>query len=149
MTFDEARHAKQVRLIDTESKQIVPLPVPLFRPLQRVTGSFEEVMAQAHSQDWQDQYIEVIVQLDDVVAGASDTIRQAFAERGGDVLVVQTQAETSSISDPISTDEWLNRSPLDIFEAYYRDRFPEGDDLPELMRTFQELMALAEKADEA
>ncbi len=142
MTFREAEHAKRVIRIDTESREIREIEIPRFRELKRIMGTFDEVMTEAHSGDWQDQYLEVHVRLTDVVAGAGDAIRHAFGERGGDVLVVEAESGAATEQSRISADELVTRSPSDIFEAYYHTRFPEGEDLPGLMVTFEELLGL-------
>ncbi|HIE28860.1 TPA: exonuclease SbcCD subunit D [Candidatus Poribacteria bacterium] len=128
------------------------ITIPVFKELCRVSGNFNDVMAEARSDrfNWQGKYIEVQLKLDAPVLGASDAIRNAFAQRGGEVLVVEALSAKQISDSDMSAEEITAKSPEDIFAAFYKSKY--GDDeqqqrLEELMATFKELLALASEED--
>ena len=158
MTFKEATYDKKLYILDLQgrggdnldklSHTLEPITIPVFKELCRVNGNFNEIMAEARSdsRDWKDKYIEVQLKLDMPITGASDAIRNAFAQRGGEVLVVEAQSPTRSNDSEISAAEITTKSPEDIFKAFYKNKY--GDDEPrqelaELTATFKELLDLA------
>ena len=157
MTFKEATYDKKLYILDLQGRDgenldklshtLEPITIPVFKELCRVSGNFNEIMAEArsNSRDWNDKYIEVQLKLDIPITGASDAIRNAFAERGGEVLVV-AQSPTRSNDREISAEEITTKSPEDIFKSFYKNKY--GDDEPrqeleELTATFKELLDLA------
>ncbi|MFQ6041854.1 MAG: exonuclease SbcCD subunit D [Candidatus Poribacteria bacterium] len=163
MTFKEATHDKKLYLLDLDNwhcidsdiaytKSLKPINIPVFRELCRVSGNFNEVMAEARSdrRDWQDRYIEVQLKLDAPVLGASDAIRNAFAQRGGEVLVVEAISAKQISDSEMSAEEITAKSPEDIFAAFYKSKYVDDEQqqgLEELMATFKELLALASEED--
>jgi exonuclease SbcD len=154
MTFKEATYDKKLYILDlqTVNSELKSITIPVFKELCRVSGNFNEIMAEARSDsyDWKDKYIEIQLKLDSPITGASDAIRNAFAQRGGEVLVVETQSPTRSNDSEISAEEIITKSPEDIFEAFYKSKY--GDDeqqqeLEELTATFKELLALTSEED--
>jgi len=150
MTFKEATYDKKLYILDLQKSHEASsesITIPVFKELCRVSGNFNEIMAEARSdsRDWKDKYIEVQLKLDIPITGASDSIRNAFAERGGEVLVV-AQSPIRSNDNEISAEEITAKSPEDIFKAFYKNKY--GDDeqrqeLEELTTTFKDLLALA------
>jgi exonuclease SbcD len=131
MTFKEAEYAKKLFLIDIAADQSVTLHekiIPVFRPLVRVHGTFEEIMNAAAQQDWEKHFIEIELQIDQPEIGMSDQIRGAFAERGGEVASVQTVLRNQNDEHELTADEVTSQSPQDIFGKFYRDRFGEPGD---------------------
>ena len=151
MTFKEATYDKKLYILDLQKSHEArseSITIPVFKELCRVSGNFNEIMEEARSdsRDWKDKYIEVQLKLDIPITGASDAIRNAFAERGGEVLVVEAQSPTRSNDSEISAEEITTKSPEDIFKAFYKNKY--GDDeqrqgLEELTATFKELLDLA------
>ena len=140
MTFREAEYAKQVILLDTEAKTTTELEIPEFCKLTRINGTYDEVLQQAATGDWEGQLLEVHLRLTEAGITAADTVRSVFADRGGDVLVVETLRETAQDDTKLSAEEMTTRSPEEIFEAYYRYNFPAGTRLPQLSQVFSELV---------
>ena len=165
MTFKEATYDKKLYILNIQSNSgtgsldrlphtLESITIPVFKELCRVSGNFNEVMAEARSdnRDWKDKYIEVQLKLDTPILGASDAIRNAFAQRGGEVLVVEAQSPKRSGDSEMSAEEITDKSPEDIFEAFYKSKY--GDDeqrqeLEELTATFKELLALTSEEDKS
>ena len=152
MTFKEATYDKKLYLLDLQKpseERLESITVPVFKELCRVNGNFDDIIAEARSEGktWQDKYIEVQLKLDSPVAGASDAIRNAFAECGGEVLVVEAQSSQQSSDDDISAEEITTKSPEDIFAAFYKGKYGDNEqqqELEELTATFRELLDLAD-----
>jgi len=159
MTFKEATYDKKLYILDLNTLENLynqqstiinhqSITIPVFKELCRVSGNFNEVIAEARSdnRDWKDKYIEVQLIVDTPLTGASDAIRNAFAQRGGEVLVVEAQSPKQISDSEMSAEEITTKSPEDIFEAFYKSKY--GDDeqrqeLEELTVTFKELLDLA------
>lgn len=151
MTFKEAEYEKKLFLIDLAPDHSVTLHekiIPVFRPLVRVRGTFEEILNTALLHSWENHFIEVELQIDQPEIGMSDQIRGAFAERGGEVAAVQTVLRNQNDASELTADEVTSQAPNEIFSKFYRDRFGEpGDEkaekiLADYLSSFNELLAL-------
>jgi exonuclease SbcD len=141
----DQKYGKKVLLIDLGTDvacNIEEVTVPVFRELVRVKGSPDDLTQLANFGDWKDKYIEAKVLLDGPAVGVGDEIRQAFAQKGGKVLVVDPVLPMAS-SNILSTEDIKTRTPVEIFQDFYRYKFGEsGSDteLDELLTTFNELL---------
>ena len=147
LTFQEATYAKKIYIFDSSSGELEEVIVPVFQELCRVVGSFNEILSEARSKlnDWKGKYIEVKMNVETPVIGAGDVIRNAFAERDGEVLVVRTQFVERDGGDVMSAEEISAKSPEDILAEFYGGKYGDTPDegLGELMATFKELLDLA------
>ncbi len=144
LSFKEAEYEKKIFLIDVikDECKIEEVTVPVFRELVRLEGSLDDLMARANFEDWKDIYIEVKVHLDGPAIGTGDTLRQAFASRGGKVLVVESVLPDMK-GEPISSEDIKTKSADEIFRDYYKYTNGENtspEELDELLTTFKELM---------
>ena len=144
LSFKEAEYEKKIFLIDVikDECKIEEVTVPVFRELVRLEGSLDDLMARANFEDWKDIYIEVKVHLDGPAIGTGDTLRQAFASRGGKVLVVESVLPDMK-GEPISSEDIKTKSADEIFRDYYKYTNGENtspEELDELLTTFNELM---------
>jgi exonuclease SbcD len=145
LSFKEAEYDKKVLLVELGSDvgcNIEEVNVPVFRELVRIRGSIDDLIAQANFGDWKDKYIEAEVLLDGPAVGVGDTVRQAFAQKGGRVLVVESVLPKAG-GENLSTEDIKTRTPVEIFQDFYRHKFGEsGSDteLDELLITFNELL---------
>lgn len=146
MTFREATYDKKVCVLDfthSGAEQLTELTVPSFKELCRVSGDLNQVMTQAMAGDWDGKYIEVQLTLNTPQLGVGDAIREAFSERGGDVLVVEVELAAQKREEEFSATDIAASSPAELFEAFYRTTYgtEEADDadFAELMETFTEL----------
>jgi exonuclease SbcD len=157
MTFKEATYDKKLYILDLgirnsefgiRNLELKFITIPVFKELCRVSGNFNEVIEEARSdeRDWKDKYIEVHLIVDTPLTGASDAIRNAFAQRGGEVLVVEAQSPKQSSDSEMLAEEITTKSPEDIFEAFYKSKYGDNEQqqkLEELTATFKELLDLA------
>ena len=92
MTFKEALYDKKVYLLDlakSDDSRLTELTIPVFKELCRVRGNYDQVLLRANAvnEDWTGKYIEV--QLIGQQIGDRDKIRDAFSNRGGQVLLIR------------------------------------------------------------
>jgi len=152
LSFKEAKYDKQVLLVDLGTDvacNIEEVIVPVFRKLVKVEGTPEDLTQQANFGDWMDRYVEVKVLLDGPAVGVGDEIRQAFAQKGGKVLVVESVLPTAC-GEILSTEDIKTRTPVEIFQDFYRYKFGEsGSDteLDELLNTFNELLDISREQE--
>ena len=143
MTFKEASYQKKVYLFDlakSSDNRLTELTIPVFKELCRVCGNYDQVMLQANAadEDWTEKYIEV--QLIGQKVGDQDKIRDAFSNRGGQVLLIRPPEVQSYAPNP-SIPELSETSPEDVFAEFYRAE--HGVDAPDEIRTtFIDLMQM-------
>ncbi|MCD4766994.1 MAG: exonuclease SbcCD subunit D C-terminal domain-containing protein [Methanosarcinales archaeon] len=146
------KYNKQVLLVDLGTDvacNIEKVTVPVFRDLVKVEGTLNDLEQQANFGDWKDKYIEVKVFLEGAAVGVGDKVRQAFAQKGGKVLVVESVLPTSG-GEILSTEDIKTRTPVEIFQDFYKYKFGEsGSDieLDELLTTFNELLDIAKEQE--
>ena len=150
MTFKEAEYDKKVCLLElgqSSDDRFTELTIPVFRALCRVRGNYDQVMVGAMSGDWEGKYIEVQLTLEAPRLGVGDEIRDAFKDRGGDVLIVEVQLAEQQREADLSAEDISAKSPAEIFEEFYRTKYSaEGTDesqLATLIDTFTELTHIA------
>lgn len=147
LTFQEATYDKKLYIFDSDSRELEDITVPVFQELIRVAGSFNEILTTARSElnDWQGKYIEVQVRMETPIVGAGDMIRNAFAERGGEVLVVDAKLALQDGGGEISAEEISSKSPEEIFVEFYQSEYRDSSDeaMAEVMATFKELLVLS------
>jgi len=150
LSFKEAEYDKKIFLIDVKDEcKIEEVTVPVFRELVRLKGSLDDLMARANFEDWKDKYIEMKVHLEGPAVGTGDTLRQAFASRGGKVLVVESVLPDMK-GQPISSEDIKTKSADEIFRDYYNFTLGENtspEELDELLTTFNELMEFTLKEE--
>jgi len=123
--------------------------VPVFRERGRLAGTPDDLTQLANFGDWKDKYIEVKVLLDGPAIGVGDTVRQAFAQKGGKVLVVESVLPRAG-GEILSTEDIKTRTPVEIFQDFYKYKFGEsGSDteLDELLTTFNELLDIGREQE--
>ncbi len=152
LSFKEAEYGKKVLLVDLGTDvacNIEKVTVPVFRELVRLKGTPDELIALANFGDWKDKYIEAKVLLDGPAVGVGDTVRKAFAQMGGKVLVVESVLPKAG-GEILSTEDIKTRTPVEIFQDFYRYKFGEsGSDteLDELLTTFNELLDIGREQE--
>ena len=143
MTFKEALYDKKVYLLDlakTNDNRLMELTIPVFKELCRVCGNYDQVLLRANAvdEDWTGKYIEV--QLIGQQIGDRDKIRDAFSNRGGQVLLIRPP-DVQPHEPDLSLEELSETSPEDVFAEFYQAE--HGVDAPnEIRTTFIDLMQM-------
>ena len=143
MTFKEALYDKKVYLLDlakSDDSRLTELTIPVFKELCRVRGNYDQVLLRANAvnEDWTGKYIEV--QLIGQQIGDRDKIRDAFSNRGGQVLLIRPP-DVQPHEPDLSLEELSETSPEDVFAEFYKAE--HGVDAPnEIRTTFIDLMQM-------
>ena len=143
MTFKEALYDKKVYLLDlakSDDSRLTELTIPVFKELCRVRGNYDQVLLRANAvnEDWTGKYIEV--QLIGQQIGDRDKIRDAFSNRGGQVLLIRPP-DVQPHEPDLSLEELSETSPEDVFAEFYKAE--HGVDAPnEIRTTFIDLMQI-------
>lgn len=152
MNFKEATYNQKLYILDLENQargshsdiQITEIDVPVFKKLESVIGTYENLILKANFGDWTGKYIEVKLKLNSPKIGVGDEIRQIFAKQGGEVLVVEAQLVDYKGDNFFSAEDIKTKSPEEIFVEFYNQEYGEEnkEELGELMETFKELIEL-------
>ena len=147
LRFNEADYSKQIYLLELSDDGTLALDetieVPVFKELCTVEGDENSILWEAETGTWDGKYIQVKLKLNRPTVGIGDKIRQAFSERGGEVLSVEVELPEATPGPQISVEDM--KRPEEIFEQFHRTRF-EGEPPDEsLSRTFNELLQMVEE----
>ena len=147
MRFNETGYRKSVYLLKLSDDGILiqdeAIEIPIFKELCTVEGDEESVLWEAGTQTWTDKYIQVKLTLSKLNSSINDEIRQAFSERGGDVLGVEVELPEIGDAPTISVEEM--KRPEEIFEQFYRTNFEDESPDDTLVQTFRELVRMVEE----
>lgn len=148
MRFNEANYRKKVFLLELSDDGTLTLDeeieIPVFKELCTITGDETSVLFQAMTENWDGKYIQVKLKLDAVETGINDRIRQAFVERGGDVLSVEIELPEAKHDINIPVEDM--KRPEEIFEQYYKAKHDGKPPDETLAQTFNELLQMVEKS---
>ncbi len=149
LRFNEAGYKKKVYLLELSDDGTLvknkAIEIPVFKELCTVTGDEESVLWDARTQAWDGKYIQVKLKLDKPQTGINDKVRQAFSERGGDVLSVEIELPEVKQGPTIPSED-ISR-PEKIFEQFYRTKFDGESPDQTLTQTFSELIQMVEGAE--
>ena len=144
LRFNETGYRKSVYLLElSEAGRFIrdeDIEIPIFKELCTVTGDEESVLWEARTQTWDDKYIQVKLTLDTPRVGISDEIRQAFSERGGEVLIVEVELPEVGEGPTIPVEDM--KHPVEIFEQFHRTNFDGEPPDATLMQTFSKLLQM-------
>ncbi len=149
LRFNEARYRKKVYLLEFSDDgtriRDEEIEVPIFKELCTVEGDETSVTSDAMTGDWDDKYIQVKLKLTTPAVGIGDKIRQAFSDRGGDVLSVELELPKAEPGPPIPVKEMEH--PEKIFAEFHKAKFDGNPPDETLTRTFSELVQMVEGAE--
>ena len=146
LRFNETGYRKAVYLLALSDEGTLALDetieIPVFKELCTVEGEESLVLSEAMTGNWTGTYIQVKLKLSKPRVGISDEIRQAFSERGGEVLSVEVELPEATQGPVISVEEM--ERPEKIFQQFHKVKF-DGE-LPDerLAQTFGELLQMVE-----
>ena len=148
LRFNETGYHKSVYLLELPDNEALiqdkEIEIPIFKELCTIEGDAKSVLWDAQTQAWDGKYIQIKLKLNQPRVGINDEIRQAFSERGGEVLSVEVELPEVTQSPVISVEDM--KRPEEIFEQFHRTRF-EGEPPDEsLSRTFNELLQMVEES---
>ena len=144
LRFNESNYRKAVYLLDLSDDGTLVLDetieIPVFKELRTVEGDEGSILWEARMRTWDDKYIQVKLKLDKPRVGISDEIRQAFNERGGEVLSVEVELPEATQGLVISVEDM--KRPEEIFEQFHKTKFDGERPEETLAQTFSELVQM-------
>ena len=148
MRFNEANYRKKVYLLELSDDGTLirdeEIEIPIFKELCTVEGDEVSVLSDAMTGEWNGKYIQVKLKLNTPRVGISDEIRQAFDERGGDVLSVEVELPEVKQGPPIPVEEM--ERPEKIFAQFHRANYDGNPPDEILAQTFSELVQMVEES---
>ena len=148
LRFNEANYSKQIYLLELlDDGSLVRdegIEIPVFKALCTVEGDEESILWEAETGTWDGKYIQVKLKLNQPTVGIGDKIRQAFSERGGEVLSVEIEVPEAKQGPPIPLEEM--ERPEKIFEQFYKAKFEGESPDATLTQTFSELVQMVEES---
>lgn len=145
LRFNEVGYRKKVYLLELSGDgtliQDEEVEIPVFKELCTVEGNEVSVLSEAITGEWDGKYIQVKLKLDTPRVGISDEIRQAFGERGGEVLIVEVELPEVKSGPSIPVEEMEH--PEKIFAQFHRANFDGEPPDDSLAQTFSELLQMA------
>ncbi|MCG9129069.1 exonuclease subunit SbcD [Candidatus Poribacteria bacterium] len=147
LRFSEAHYRKKIFILNISDSGVLQqeeeIEIPVFKELCVVEGDELSLQQQAMSGDWEGKYIQVKLTLDTVGKTKSDEIRNAFTNRGGDVLIIEVKMPESDGGPTIQIEDM--KHPEEIFEQYHISTFDNPPDVS-LKQTFSELLQMVEES---
>ena len=144
LRFNETNYRKAVYLLELSDDGTLVLDetveIPVFKELCTVEGDEGSILWEVETGTWDDKYIQVKLKLDKPRVGISDEIRQAFSDRGGEVLSVEVELPPV---DPggLPPIEEMER-PGKIFARFHKAHFDGEPPDATLTQTFSELLQM-------
>ena len=149
LRFNETGYEKKVYLLELSDDDMLVqdegIGVPTFRELCTIEGDEETILWEAETGLWSGKYIQVKLKLDKPKVGVNDEIRQAFTERGGEVLSVEVELPGVKQGPVIPVEKM--KQPEEIFEQFHRSNFDGEPPDETLAQTFNELVQMVEETE--
>ena len=147
LRFNEADYRKAAYLLELSDDGTLALDetieIPIFKELCTLEGDEDFILWEAGTGTWDSKYIQVKLKLNQPTVGIGDKIRQAFSERGGEVLSVEVELREVKQGPPIPLEEM--ERPEKIFEQFYKAKFEGESPDATLTQTFSELRQMVEE----
>ena len=144
LRFNETDYRKAVYLLELSDDGTLALDetieIPVFKELCTIEGDEGSILWEAQMGTWDGKYIQVKLKLNKPTVGIGDKIRQAFSERGGEVLSVEIELPPV---DPggLPPIEEMER-PGKIFARFHKAHFDGEPPDATLTQTFSELLQM-------
>lgn len=144
LRFNETDYPKQIHLLELSDSgspmRDEDIEIPVFKELCPVEGDEDSILWAAGTGMWDGKYIQVKLKLNQPTVGIGDKVRQAFGERGGEVLSVEIELPEAKPGPSISVEEM--ERPEKIFEQFHKTKFDGEPPDASLAQTFSELVQM-------
>lgn len=146
LRFNETGYKKKVYLLELSDDGTLVrdegIEIPTFKELCTVEGDEAPVLLEAMTGAWDGKYIQVKLKLSKPQTGINDKVRQAFGDRGGEVLSVEI--ESAEMTDGLKIPVKDMKRPEEIFEQFHKVKFDGQSPDKTLTQTFRELIQMVE-----
>lgn len=152
LSFDEVAQQKEVVLIETSGisvSQIMPVPVPSFQPLLRLTGSLAELQQRIPEQiglvsrlPEQTVWLDILVREDDYLTDLQNRLQPLVEQYPVDILRIRRERSLNSVLSSSDTRCTLAElTPLDVFVQRLADETLTDGQRDTLMQYYQQILA--------
>ena len=149
LRFNETGYRKKVYLLEFSDDgtriRDEEIEISIFKELCTVEGDEASVTSDAMTGDWDDKYIQVKLKLTTPAVGIGDKIRQAFSDRGGDVLSVEL--ELPKVENGSSDNLPELECPQKVFAQFHKENYDGNPPDETLTQTFSELVQMVEESE--
>lgn len=144
MGFGEAGAKKAVLLIDINPGSLISIrevPVPVFQPLVRFKGTFDEIISEINRLMWEGSsvYAEILLEDNFVIPDAQEKISDITAGTPVEVLRVKNTRAIGVLSGPDSYESLDQISPEEVFKRRMDLAKISDDEREELLEMFREV----------
>lgn len=147
LSFSETKDDKSIYLLRFQEGQLEacePLPVPSFRRLKTIEGTFEEVEKRLWDFGQKERagatpWIEILVHTDKMVPQLDQKIRAVAANLNVEVLKIKLIHQYQAIDGQIDTPELEDVDELEVFKMKCASYGAPPDEIEALVHTFLEL----------
>ena len=153
MTFGEAERGKSVVIVDFDGcvPSVCELPVPEWRELKRLRGTFDEIVAGLDELKLSGRPVWVEAECTENVPALNERL-QELVSGDGELRLLRVKSAAESAEWSLSGDGDLNDdwSPKTVFEAFLSEHGIVGEEAEALTAAYLEaVQAVREEADEA
>lgn len=154
MSFGEASQQKQVLLADFDANgtcaAVVPIPVPNFQRLEHIKGTLDELRSRLRELVREDvcTWIEIDCEDTAVISNLRELLDEVVSDSNAEILRVRSNRAVDMASAMTSNDDILDSpSAMDVFERCLAANAVPDEQRPELIQTFQEILAALSDED--
>jgi exonuclease SbcD len=148
LSFSEIQDEKSVNLIHFKNKKIEEIkliPIPVFRQLVTVKGSFETVqkkldkLAIKFSKTKLPAWVEVIIETKKLIPNLDNLLNDYTKEMNLELLKIRTNRQLFSLDNQTEQLNLDDLDPVDVFKKKCASFGSPPDEMKELLATFNEL----------
>ena len=152
MGYGEANQQKKVIEVEFDNKtpRIEELPVPCFQPLERISGSLEEILTGIvelkgkQSNGW----LEIEYTGAEIVGNLGELLDESLAESGMEIRRIKNKRVVDRVINSINEDETLD--DLDVHDVFTRclDTYEvTGGERDEMIASYREIITSLDEED--
>lgn len=130
-SFSEARQHKSVTVVELGAKgciQVEQIPLVPRRDMQRITGSFQEIMSKAHSRE---DYFDITLTDEEDIPNAIGRLRELYPNM---MSMRYDNTRTKTESAVLAQEGIEKKQPLELFAELYAQQ--NGQPMNEAQRTY-------------
>lgn len=130
MRFSESNN-KSISIIKVQSQEITHelISIPVFKPLIQArchSDNIKNCIDELKEQHKDHCYLELLIDMDGPMAGTIDQVRSLLEHSSIELLSYIPQYEQQTSQDSIRSSEVHNYGMEELFEKYYKIKFPEN-----------------------
>jgi len=150
--FGEARIQKVVSMVEIsdDGTTATEIPVPVFQPLERIRGDWEEIhtrileLSASSSQAW----LEIVYEGQDIIGDLRERLDEVISETEMEILRVKNSRISEQILSQMADDETLDDLTVDdVFERCLAEHDVPDAQRPSLRQAYQDIVTTLHETD--